>query len=287
MSEGGIYLCNWKRVEGVYSLELLANSNISAYGKDLKNCKEDICMEIISWNGDGEAVLELFPPEYGKKYKGGAQLFSTVGYNDSTRAVDYAGLFVDGVCSMCKHGLGARSSMSLTVETPPTGMVCGIDACYPAMRVYSKLFIAELTEEEKSSFSIRPVLHAGNESGYFEILPKNTIPTVGYKGAEYPTTFLETFECADCGRKKFSVWAEELSYDADFVDARDIDGLSDSMIFIDVGWNEAMAFRAERWREILANKRLKGLCSGKLIVLDPSYVEAPKFKVVDEFDWVT
>ncbi len=96
MSEGGIYLCKWRQVEGEYFLELQANPSLVANGGDLEECKEEICMQIISWNGDGEAILELFPPEKGKKYVGGIRLFSTAGYNDSVRAVGYSKLGLGG-----------------------------------------------------------------------------------------------------------------------------------------------------------------------------------------------
>lgn len=286
MPEGGIYLCNWKKRKGEYFLDLQANPTITARGGDLEACKEDICMEIIGWNGDGEAILELFPPLTGKKHQGGAQLFVTVGYNNSVRAIDYATLFTNGVCAVCKHGLGARSDVKLQVETTPQGTVCGIDACYPPPRVYAKKFIAALASDEKSAFDVRPVIADGKESDYVEIIPHEIVSTVGYKGANYPTVFQQSFRCAECGREKFTVAGDGIPNDSDFIDARDIDGLSDSLIFVDDGWCAAMAFRISRWKEILSSMHAKGLSSGKLIVLQPDYVETPTLELVDQFDWV-
>jgi len=82
MIEGGnVYICEKKIRRGKYYLTLLDNRGITSSGEDLEQCKVDICMQIILWNGDGEAVLE-FLPEKSKKTATGIEMYRALGYNE-------------------------------------------------------------------------------------------------------------------------------------------------------------------------------------------------------------
>ena len=286
MPEGGIYLCDWTKTKSGYSLALRSNPNLASTGPHLDHCMEDICLQIVEWNGDGESVLELFPPPGGKRFPGGAVLFSSIAYNDDARAIDYVSLFDGGACPICKFGLGNRSNATLDLESLPQGMACAIHACYPILMVFHHKFVDSLTAEERAMFDIRPVYVEDRESDYRELIAKKTIRTVGYRGAVYPTAFQQSFRCGECGRVKFEVVAEGFKPGCDFIDAREIDGDGSTMIVIDDGWRHILAFRLARWEQLLAKKDLGGLLSKSLVALDLDYVEVPQLETCRDFDWV-
>lgn len=286
MSEGGIYLCDCTRTKGEYALTLRANPDLESSGADLDECMEDLCMQIVEWNGDGEAILELFPPPQGPRVAGGAVLFSAVGYNDGVKTTDYTSLFAGGACPVCKFGIGDRSDAVLRVQKQPKGITCGVNACYPILTIYRNKLIDALTDQERAMFETRPVAVEDGETDYVELIAYETIRTVGYKGADYPAVFQQSFRCKSCGREKFEVDAEGFKPGTKFIDAREVDGSSSSLIMVDDGWRQFPAFRLARWKELLAAGNLRGLLSDPLVALDTDYVEIPKLETCREFDWV-
>lgn len=286
MAEGGIYLCKWDERNGEYKLWLRANPDLQVSGRDLNECMEDICLQIIGWNGDGEAVLELFPPQGKKSVPGGAILLAGIGYNDSARVLDYGALFEGGACPVCKFGVGTRSDAVLRFESRPKGMVCATDGCYPILLIFNKKFVDMLSNEERANFEIRPVFFNDNQTDYFELIANKTIRTVGYKGANYPTSFQQSFRCSKCGREKYDVEAEGFKNGTSFIDANDIDTESSTMVVIDDSWRQFPAFRLSRWEQLLERRDRRGLLSDELVVLDSDYVEHPALEVCNEFDWV-
>lgn len=286
MAEGGIYLCNWTASNGDYKLQLRANPKLESSGRDLEQCKEEICLQIIDWNGDGEAVLELFPPPGNKLVAGGAILFARVAYNDSVRVLRYESLFKGGACPVCKFGIDTRSDAALRLESGPKGMTCSIDACYPLLLIFKKRFVELLSNQELACFEIRPVFLDGNETDYIELIGKRMIRTVGYRGANYPSKFQQSFKCSECDREKFTVEADGFEYGTSFIDANDIDADPSTMIVVDDGWRQAPAFRLGRWQQLLEQAGSRSLLSEALVVLDSNYVERPVLKACNEFDWV-
>ena len=285
MPEGKIYLCSWTKTKSNYSLELRANPDLQYHGPDLEECMEEICMQIADWNGDGEAVLELFPPAGRKRLVGGSILFAVMGYNHSVRAIDYRALFADGACPVCKFGIGERSDAVLRVESPPQGIVCSLDACYPVIAVFDRSFVDAMSDSERGLFDIRPVIAGGKESSYVELVARHVVKTVGYKGADYPTAFQQSFRCGSCGREKFVVDAPKYKPDTVFIDERDVDGLASTMIVVDDSWRQSPAFRLDRWKELLGRRENHGLLSDPLVVLDSRYVETPVLDTCVHFDW--
>ena len=286
MPEGGIYLCEWDEADGEYRLRLRTNPDLQAIGPDLDECMEDICMQIIEWNGDGEAILELFPPQRGKSFLGGAIMYAQVGYNDTTDALDYEQLFEGRACPVCKFGIGTRSAEALRLASKPKGMVCGVTGCYPILKIYHKQFMSLLVENELATINVRPVYLNDQETNYVEVIAKRTIPAVGYKGASYPTSFQQSFRCGECGHEKFVVDAENIKQGTSFIDIKDIDADTGTMIVVDDGWCPSMAFLLGRWKQILDQTKRRGLTSNALAVLDSDYVERPALEVCTEFDWI-
>ena len=286
MAEGGIYLCEWHETDGEYRLRLRANPDLKAKGSDLDECMEDICMQIIEWNGDGEAVLELFPPQRGKSFPGGAIMYASVGYNDTAQALDYEQLFEGRACPMCMFGIGARSTEALRLDSKPKGMVCGVTGCYPILKIYHKEFMSLLADDELATIDVRPVYLNDNETDYVEVIGKKTIPAVGYKGADYPTSFQQSFRCGECGHEKFVADVENLEHDTSFIDIKDIDADTPAMIVVDDGWCPSLAFLLGRWQQILDQIKRRGLASSALAVLESGFVEKPALEECTEFDWI-
>ncbi|MDJ0908320.1 MAG: hypothetical protein QNI99_03935 [Woeseiaceae bacterium] len=286
MPEGGIYLCEWAAADGEYRLRLRSNPDLQASGPDIDECMEEICMQIIEWNGDGEAVLELFPPHRGESFPGGAIVFARVGYTDRSRAADYEQLFEGRACPVCKFGLGVRSDAPLRLESQPEGMVCGVTGCYPILQIYHREFVNMLADKELSAVELRPVYQNDQETDYVEVIARKTIPTVGYRGANYPTSFQRSFRCGECGHEKFVVDAENINYGTSFIDIDDIRADTSAMIVVDDGWCQSLAFLLSRWRQLLDQTERHALTSNPLAVLDSDHVERPALEECTEFDWI-
>lgn len=286
MSEGGIYLCEWFAIDGEYTLRLRADPNVRASGPDIEDCMEELCMKIAGWNGDGEAVLELFPPVRGESFPGGSVLFAMVGYNDRARALKYEPLFDGGACSVCKFGIGARTDEPLRLDSRPKGMICGVTGCYPLLQIYRRNFVDLLTEKELSAIEVRPVWLHDDETDYVELIASNAIPTVGYRGASYPTKFQQSFRCGTCGHQKFVVEAESIKARTSFIDVDDLGAERSAMIVVDDGWCPSIAFLLDRWKQILDQVGRRGVVSSELAVLESGYAERPPLPETAEFDWV-
>lgn len=286
MPEGGIYLCKRIYKKRQYFLTLQDNKNITSEGADLSECMEDISMQILEWNGDGEAVLELFP-EQNKKGATGATVFRTLSYNDSVDIVKGFDGFNEGTCKLCMYGLGGRNANPLEVKWKPEGLVCGVSRIYPSTRLYSQKPIDVLSDEERATFETRPVLFDGKETGYFEAFPEVVIPYVGHKGAVYPDTFTQSWKCSECGRKEFYVELKPYSYSTTFIDAKHLAGDIPSLAFVKTSRSVAMSLRKDRWAELRESKKVKGMLSDPVVALDAEHIEMPELNKPEKFDWIS
>ena len=284
MSEGNIYFCNWVKESNEFVLSLHANPSISARGEDIAALKVELCDQIILWNGDGEAVLELFPPI---EINGtGKNIYVEICYNNNeileNRKDDF---YENGYCNKCKHGIGKRTVTSLSLKRVPKEPIIGIKSELPRIEIYSKKFISLFNQNELDLMSFIPVLLNGEETEYVEVVPKKTIKHVGHKGAKYPTKFSQSWRCTECKREVFKSSVEGYEFGTIFISPESLLGDLPSIIFIDTGRNCSMAIRNDRWMQIAKNKDAKKICTSPVVVLKSEYVEIPKLREPGKFNW--
>ena len=218
--ETNVYICDKKKKLGRYYLELQENRDIKASGFSLEDCREEIAIQIMDWNGDMQAVVE-FIPEKSKKMKTGVLLYSSLGYNESVDISNKKELYTDGYCSKCFYPLGKRNNILINIESEPKTMVAIIRSMgRTGITMYSNNFIDLLNNQEKDLFIINEVLCKGETSNYVELIPKNIIFHSGHKGATYPTYFSESWRCSQCKREEFLAIVKIYSDNYIFIDPR-------------------------------------------------------------------
>lgn len=293
-SGGNIYICEKKLRRGKYLLTLLDNQEIKSSGADLEQCKIDICGQIILWNGDGEAVLEL-TPEKSKRVATGIDMYRALGYNEGVDILNTTSPFSGGSCSKCSHEIGGRTEELLNLKSKPKNVISCIDCrtkkdendssrMFTEIIVYHKKFIDLLTEEEQKYFDKRIVLLQGEESDYIELIPKKVIESCGHKGARYST--ITNWICNTCKRTQMSVYVKDL-YPSKyiFMDPTTIPQ-NNTIFFLKNSLHISLVVSNDRWAELFKYKNeIKGIATKPVVVLEEKYVEYPKLEEPEKFEW--
>ncbi|MBU2891848.1 hypothetical protein KO495_00760 [Colwellia sp. D2M02] len=286
MSEGNIYLIQCSLEQSLYKLTPYGLKDISASSKCIDSAQEDLCRQIIDATGDGEVILEIFPP-IEKKNTVGKSFHVSIGYNDSVRALNKEVLYKYGNCNKCHFGIkGERSLALLSVDAMPKGDVCGVSGCFPEIKIYSSSFIGALSSMEVAHLELRPVLYDKKECGYFELITKSAITPVGLKGAEYPNDFQQSWKCDICGHKAFSVFSEDFDYGTKFISPESINDSTTLMLFIDDGFSVSLMFRKETWKALIENNKKLRLVTDNVITVYPEFIESPILDEPSSFEWV-
>jgi len=283
MSEGQVYDCKFTEKDGMYKIELLDNPSIKSEDDDLEECKLDIYSQIMAWNGDGEAVLDLLPL-VGRKRKDSLQLYSNASSNDWIYIVkeNREKVYKD-VCPVCQHDKKAnRTDTLLELECKPKAPVAYAEGVYPVIEIVKESFLNLLSEEEQSLFTKRPVLYNGKECGYYELFPKNIVKLVGYKDAEYSFGF----ECSKCNHKRFSGRVKGYEDGTYFVSKLDFSDNYPSMFFLYGGFMKSLTFRNDRYKELKEHKKeTRGLLREDVFLLNSEYVVDPILPIQESFEW--
>jgi hypothetical protein len=286
MEEGNVYLCNKKKTLGIYTLELQENKKIKSKGISLEACKVDICMQIMDWNGDGEAILE-FIPSVAKKTATGVHVYTILNSNnDSLDATDTKELYEDGICDKCQFPLGKRNDKYIEVDRKPKGGIVHFYRSLPWREIYSDSFIALLTKEEQELFKTRDVLVNDKPCGYKEIFPQKIVNHVGHKNAIYNRVYQDSWRCNLCKREIFDIWKiNNKKNNFVFISSKSF-SIDDTVLFIEHGGSVALAVRNDRWIELLKHKKeIRGISTSPIVVLEEKYVEYPELEEPEKFEW--
>ena len=282
--ESNVYICDKKKKLGRYYLELQENRDIKASGFSLEDCREEIAIQIMDWNGDMQAVVE-FIPEKSKKMKTGVSLYSSLGYNESVHILNGKELYTNH-CPKCLYPLGDKNNIIIDIETKPKGAIASNMGRFEIL-FYKKSFIDLFTREEKNLFDAKPISVKGKISDCVELVPKEIITQCGHIGAEYPTTFTQSWKCSKCGREEFITRALSYKYNYNhiFVDPKTIRD-NPTMFFLTHGMHTSLVVRNDRWAELLKHKKeTKGITTDPVVVLESKYVEYPELEEPKKFEW--
>jgi len=286
MIEGNVYLCNKKKTLGIYALELQDNKKIKSKGISLEACKVDICMQIIEWNGDGEAILE-FIPSIAKKTATGVHIYTILNSNnDALDVTDTKELYEDGICDKCQFPLGKRNDKYIVVDRKPKGGIVHFYRSLPWREIYSDSFISLLSKKEQELFKTRDVQVNDKPCGYKEIFPKKIVHHVGHKNAIYDWGYQNSWKCDVCKKEIFSVLEiADKNNDFVFISSKCF-SIDDTVLFIEHGGSVALAVRNDRWIELLKHKKaIKGIVTIPVVILEDKYVEYPKLEEPEKFEW--
>lgn len=287
-AEGNVYLCEVEREDQEYILKLKDNSSITARGLDIKLLKLEICEQIISWNGDGEAILEIIPGSESAPDCRGRALYSEVVFNTKVTLLNKEELFESGYCKKCGYGMGGRTKKSLDVGSKPKGLVCGVDSSRPGIKIYSNKFIEILSDRAKITFNTWPVLCNGQSTNYFELRPDFLLHPVSIKGGEYVTTFHRSWHCTECLREVVTFTHDEYEYGTLFISDLSILEHEHKIIFIDTTKTISLAIRNDVRAELSQIKEAKSLSTCSVVVVSSEYVDtsSPVLPKPEKFDWV-
>ena len=290
-----VYICEKIIKQGKYFLTLLDNREITSSSEDLEECKVDICCQIILWNGDGEAVLE-FSPQKSKKTATGIDMYRALGYNERVDILNINHPFLGGKCEKCSHELGERTDELLNLECKPKNVLATIGQrrredendsprIFRDIRIYHKKFIDLLTKEEQDLFDTKPVLLNGKKSDYVELIPKQIIQSCGHVGADYYKGIVKSWQCSECRYFEYHLYTDEYRYEDAFLDSKLIEA-NQTILFLKHSLHISLVIRNDRWAELFKHKKeIKGIVTNPVVVLEEKYVEYPKLKEPEKFEW--
>lgn len=285
MAEGNVYLCSWKKTSEGIDAQLLADESVRVMTKSFSELKELLQEQIIEWNGDGEAVVELIPPSPSSTKKG-INLYTDIGYNNRANVLNSDSLYGNGYCSKCQFSLGQRNNNPLEIEGVLKGACVGVVGSYPIIQIYTWDFIKLLIDRTETSIEVLPVLKNGKETGYVEIKSVTAVKNVGCNGAEYPSVFQQSWQCDVCNRSKFIAQLNGASEGEYYLSSNSFHGQAPNITFVDSGMLTSIVLRNDLWSKIAKDKASKGIVTSPVVVLDDKFVEVPQLPTPKEFDWV-
>ncbi len=270
-SEGGTYVADWTRVGRKYRAILRDNRAIQVEASNLEELVEDLHDEIMKWQGDGEAVVELYPAPVPDSS------FVALAYNEAVRVSNEpASLFEGGVCNKCGSGRGQRTAASLVLARKPRGDVFRAEHPWPKDVMPARVCISaklatRFSEKEQAVLGLRPIERPKDvKQEYFEICGEAVTSTVGLRGCTYATALGQSWKCTECGKSSLVIKEPKISSSARFLASSSLRGVDrDFFLFHESGIRGPRpAFAPARWHSLLdASRDLKGLSSSEIIVL--------------------
>lgn len=113
-TEGNTYVANWEKTPGGYRAWLKRRPKEKITGREEDELKEQLWEIALEAYGDGEACIELVPPLPAAR---NVSYFSPAWFKlGSNEGLHYDGdrslLYHQGLCPLCKTGLGGRNEVS-------------------------------------------------------------------------------------------------------------------------------------------------------------------------------
>lgn len=280
MSEGGTYFVECKRKGRRYDVCLSGQPDIKASGATLEEALDNLYVNVMEWNGDGEAVFEVMPGAWEGRGQG-SSCFG-LGWNESVRVkTPLQDIFREGVCARCRRGLGGRSSEPLELELKPRFDVFRIerqwpDDVYPARLVLSEKFLEVLTDPEREMLELRPVISPPSfRKRFFEICAEPAVSMVGVKAAKYAMSLNQSWRCSACGSTNFSF---DEGHHRCVSRASFGEVLPEMFMFSELGFAASIpVFSSTRWKALLASAkdmRIKGIASTRVEIIAESMADA-------------
>jgi hypothetical protein len=182
MSEGNVYVVNWKKCDEECEVWLAKRPKIRSSGESIRDALDELSSAVCLNLGDGEAVFELDPPVEKQPISLVRLTYNaSCGKAPGISLEDYAALFEDGICNLCCRGVGARTSVPFPMGRPYPGDLLHVNFHFFDSLLASDDFRKLLSPQERASINWRDVdARVPIRRKFYELLPKEAvIPQVG------------------------------------------------------------------------------------------------------------
>jgi hypothetical protein len=269
---GGTYLVCWEQHSGGLRAWLRDRPSLSVEAEDREEAEEELGMQIMEWNGDGEACFEW-------EIRGDtpANEYRSLSYNDRVDVLNpREELFEQGVCGRCGRGIGPRNEVAAVLARSPQSDVFRLERpfpkdIYPTRTCVSGRFLELLSADEVARLEPRAVVAPPRvRMRYYEICGKPVAQARALVGCPFLNQLQQSWECTACGQHAFM---QDTPYKSGTVilSEQDLGPQSGDMFLYCNGGTRGPTpmFSLTRWKSLqqAAGKRLKGLLSDPLLVV--------------------
>lgn len=268
----GTYLVRWEQQAGGLRAWLRDRPSLSVEAEDREEAEEELGMQIMEWNGDGEACFEW-------EIHGNAPSneYRSLSYNDSVDVLNpREELFEQGVCRRCGSGIGARNEVAAVLARSPKSDIFRLERpypknIYPIRTCVSERFLELLSADELRKLEPRAVVAPPRaRMRYHEICGTPMAEARALVGCVFLTQLAQSWKCSECGQHAF-MQATPHKTGTVILSEQDLGPKAGDMFLICDGGSRGPApvFSLMRWKALqqAAGKRLKGLLSGPVLVV--------------------
>jgi hypothetical protein len=284
---GNTYFVCWEQEAGGLRAWLRDRPSLAIEAEDRDEAEEELGMQVMEWNGDGEACFEW-------EIRGDTPTnqYRSLSYNDSVRTKNLReDLFENGVCGRCGCGAGHRNNVPVLLERSPQSDVFRLERpfpkdIYPTRTCVSERFLELLSADEVARLEPRAVVAPPRvRMRYYEICGKPVAQARALVGCPFLNQVHQSWQCTACGQHAF-MQATPHKSGTIILSEQDLGSQSGEMFLYCKGGTRGPApvFSLTRWKALqqAAGKRLKGLLSGPALVVP----EALCMKELDLPDYV-
>ncbi len=284
---GNTYFVCWEQEAGGLRAWLRDRPSLAIEAEDRDEAEEELGMQVMEWNGDGEACFEW-------EIRGDTPTnqYRSLSYNDSVRTKNLReDLFENGVCGRCGCGAGHRNNVPVLLERSPQSDVFRLERpfpkdIYPTRTCVSGRFLELLSADEVARLEPRAVVAPPRvRMRYYEICGKPLAEARALAGYPFLNQVHQSWQCTACGQHAFM---QDTPYKAGTVilSEQDLGSQPGDVFICGQGGTHGPTpvFSLARWKSLqqAAGKRLKGLLSGPVLVVP----EALCMKQLDLPDYV-
>lgn len=283
---GRTYVVCWEQ-KGSLRAWLRDRPSLVVEAEDREDAEEELGMQVMEWNGDGEACFEweIHADAPSNEYR-------SLDYNDRVRVLNpREELFERGVCGRCGRGLGPRNDVAAVLARSPQTDIFRLDRpfpkdIYPTRTCVSERFLELLSAEEVKLIQPRSVVAPPRvRMRYYEICGTPIADARALVGYTFMTQVAQSWRCSECGQYAF---VQSDPYKGTiFLSEQDLGPQPGDLFLYCKGASRGPApvFSVTRWKALqqAAGKRLKGLLSGKVQVVSEAHcmteLELPDYVV--------
>ena len=278
--------CGWSQGDDGWHLWVKACPRVCGDGETFEEAEEDLLESIFEAAPDPDEILpaqpqydpplpaspalrSLLEPELYLLW-GGAAAYGPGSYRKPADTY-MDSLFERGMCPVCRHGRGSRTSVPLRVEHGGSADLLHWSSTGRYIpHLFSENFIAHLRPGERRLLKLRPVEFSSKRrrKKYFEPTAEPSIKFAGIKGSD-----VKGSECPQCGyRDIYGVLDLELNgpptYLYSFICRSDLPEPLPSMFLVGVQHNIHICVRRNRLDQLQSGDGVRGLSSRRLGIVD-------------------
>lgn len=276
--EANTYEIQWRK-EGEQFIGALSEPHqITLNASSLEELEEGFQEILIEKFGDGEAVIQWFPP-MGNEKEDTLSIYYSLGWNESVCPVGPTEKYYLNTCMDCGFVLGRKIEIPLLIEDKLSDDIIAIEATRYG---WSGILISEAFSEllELPKKWLQPVQFTSKRrKAFFELIVPRTIPFVSFSDIK-----LQGWRCPKCLYQTFSFNDDKIAFNI----RRAIcdQDIPNTKVFLAGLENEkpSLIVTADHWNSLKGKKGKKGASVDKVMVVDKDIVvynpKLPTYKEV-------